>query len=151
MIGTINERSGSESSKSLPSRSQVSANHSPPAKTQLLSHGYTETSADNQGTRRSNPQYAHVLDSRPIRHIQDRIFTDFNRNREQAPSRRRYSLDTLTWPREIVIESPAAYGTIGRILPLPSERLLQERFMNFQLRVRHALTDIEDIAFLIEI
>jgi hypothetical protein len=45
MIGTINERNGSESSKCPPSRSQVSANHSPPAKIQRLSHGYTETRA----------------------------------------------------------------------------------------------------------
>jgi hypothetical protein len=36
-------------------------------------------------------------------------------------------------------------------LPLLSERLLQERFMNFQLRVWHALTDIEGMDFLIEI
>jgi hypothetical protein len=81
----------------------------------------------------------------------DRIFTDVNQNGEQAPSRRQYSLDTLTWAREIVTESPAPYRTIRRILPLPSEHLLQERFMNFQLPVRHALTAIEDIDCLIEI
>jgi hypothetical protein len=51
----------------------------------------------------------------------------------------------------MVPESPAAYRTIRRILPLLSERLLQERFMNCQLHIRHALTDIEDMDFLIEI
>jgi hypothetical protein len=80
-----------------------------------------------------------------------RTCPDSNQNREQAPSRRRYSLDTLTMSREIVTESPALCRTIRRILPLPSESLPQERFMNFQLRVRHALTDIEDMDFLIEI
>jgi hypothetical protein len=81
----------------------------------------------------------------------DRIFTDLNQNRKQAPSRRRYSLDTLARAREIVTESPVAYRTIRRILLLPSKCLLQEWFMNFQLLVRHALTDIEDMDFLIEI
>jgi hypothetical protein len=56
-------------------------------------------------------------------------------------------LDTLTWAREIATESPAAYRTIRRILPLPLQRLLQEELIHFQLRVRHALTDIEDMDF----
>jgi hypothetical protein len=85
--------------------------------------------------------------SDPLETSIDRIFTDLNQNREQAPSRRRHSLDTLRWAREIVTESPATYRTIRRILPLPSERLLQERFMNFQLGARHVLTDIEDMDF----
>jgi hypothetical protein len=48
-------------------------------------------------------------------------------------------------------ESPAAYRTVRKILPLPSERCLQENFMNFQLRVRQALTDIDDLNLLLEI
>jgi hypothetical protein len=47
--------------------------------------------------------------SDPFKPSIDRIFTDLNQNREQAPSRRRYSLDTLTWAGEIVAESSAAY------------------------------------------
>jgi hypothetical protein len=53
--------------------------------------------------------------------------------------------------RKIVAESPTAYRIIRRIFPLPWEHLLQERFINFQLCVRHALTDTEDMEFLIEI
>jgi hypothetical protein len=149
MIGTVNERSGSKSLKYPPSRSQVSANHSPPAETQRSSHDYAETNADNQGTRRPNPRYAHVIDS--FEKSIDRIFTDLIQDREQVPSRRRYSLNTLTWALEIVTESPAADRTMRRIFPLPSERLLQERFMNFQLRIRHTLTDIEEMGFVVEI
>jgi hypothetical protein len=147
MIGMINEKSGSESSKCPPSRSQVSTNHRPPAKPQRLSQGYTETNADNQGTRRSNPRYEHVSTPGPFETSIDRIFIDLDQNRERAPWRRRYSLDILTWAREIATASPAAYRTIRRSLPLPLERLLQEWFMNFQLHFRHALTGIEDMDF----
>jgi hypothetical protein len=87
----------------------------------------------------------------PFKTSIDRTMTDLNQSKEQAPSRRRYSLDTLAWAREIVTESPADSRTIRRILALPSERLLQERFMNCQFRVRHALTDIKDMDFLVEI
>jgi hypothetical protein len=81
----------------------------------------------------------------------DRIFADLQRNKDQPPSARRYSLDTLTWAREILSESPAAYRTIRKMLPLPSECCLREKFMNSQLRIRQALTDIDDINLLIEI
>jgi hypothetical protein len=87
----------------------------------------------------------------PFKTSIDKIFTDLNQNKEQVPSRRRYSLDTLTQAHKIVAESPAAYRIMHRILPLSSERLLQERFMNFQLRVQHALTDIENVDFSVEL
>jgi hypothetical protein len=116
----------------MPALSVSSQRKSQPSGTNLTViarlHG---TNTDNRGTRRLNPRYAHVLDSRPIRNIHRQIFTDSNENSEQAPSRTRYSLDALTQAREIVTESPAVYRTICRSLPPPSERLPQERFMNF--------------------
>jgi hypothetical protein len=76
---------------------------------------------------------------------------DLRRNKDQAPSPRQYALDTLTWAREIVGQLPAVYRTVREILPLPSECCLQQNFMNFQLRVRQALTGINDINLLIDI
>jgi hypothetical protein len=79
------------------------------------------------------------------------MFADLMRNKDQVPSARRYSLDTLTWARETMGQSPAVYLTVREILPLPPERCLQQKFMKFQLRVRQALTDIDDINLLIDI
>jgi hypothetical protein len=79
------------------------------------------------------------------------IFADLMKNKDKTPSARRYSLDTLTWEREIMGESPAASRTVREILLLLSEPCLQRQFVNFQLRVRQALTDIDDINLLIDI
>jgi hypothetical protein len=48
-------------------------------------------------------------------------------------------------------QSRAASRTVREILPLPSERCLQQKFMNFQLRASQVLTDIDDINLLIDI
>jgi hypothetical protein len=45
----------------------------------------------------------------------------------------------------------AAYRIVREILPLPFERYLQQKFLNFQLRARQALTDIDEINLLIDI
>jgi hypothetical protein len=79
------------------------------------------------------------------------IFADLTRNKDQAASARQYPLDTLTWAREIMGQLPATYRTVREILSLPSERCLQQKFMNFRLRVRQALTDIAHINLLISI
>jgi hypothetical protein len=40
------------------------------------------------------------------------IFADLTKNKDQTPSAGRYSLETLTWAREILGQSPATYRTV---------------------------------------
>jgi hypothetical protein len=44
----------------------------------------------------------------PLQSPADRIFSDVAGNRTQHPSGRRYSVETLAWPREIHDKSPRA-------------------------------------------
>jgi hypothetical protein len=76
---------------------------------------------------------------------------DLHGNKDQPRSARRYSLDTLTEAQDFLSESPGASRTIRKMPPLPSERCLHEQFMNSQLRIRQALTDIDVMNLLIEI
>jgi hypothetical protein len=72
----------------------------------------------------------------------DRILADIARNKSLHPNGRPYSLDILIWANEIFTTSPAAYRTVQAILPIPSEELLRERFLDFTLGIRHALTNV---------
>jgi hypothetical protein len=141
-----------ESAACTSSELHIGSNYDPTATAQRPSHG-----CEKKQTQRIQDLEEQIRAIRASSIAQafetstDRIFADLKRNKDQAPSATRYSLDISTWAREIMGELPAAYRTLRKILPLPSERCLQEKFMNFQLCIRQALTDIDNIDLLIEI
>jgi hypothetical protein len=67
--------------------------------------------------------------SDPLDTSADRIWADLLFNREVSPKRRRYSVESLFFSREIH-DISAAYQVISRILPLPSDRLLRAKFLH---------------------
>jgi hypothetical protein len=89
----------------------------------------------------------HTVNATPA----DVIYSDLSRNRGVHPSGRRYSIDTISWAREIADLSPAAYEVVRAILPVPSCTLLRSKFLDFKHRVQRALMDTSFIDDLIEI
>jgi hypothetical protein len=84
---------------------------------------------------------ASLQDSTPI----NIIFGDLCHNYRVDPHGQRYSIDTISWSREIQDLSPVAYEIVCAILPLPSERLLRMEFLNCKLRVQQFLTNLSSI------
>jgi hypothetical protein len=57
----------------------------------------------------------------------DRIIADIRQNSNRPPQGRRYSLETLVWAQRIHDISPHAWGAVRKVLPFPSEQLLQSK------------------------
>jgi hypothetical protein len=81
----------------------------------------------------------------------DRIWTDLLHNRDVPPIRRRHSIESLVWGREILAISSAAYQIISQILPLPSDHLLRSKFLDEKTRVRNAVLDLTQLDELLPI
>jgi hypothetical protein len=47
----------------------------------------------------------------------DRIFNDLLQNRNRSPNGRRYSRDTLIWPRQVYGASSTAWTVVRKMLP----------------------------------
>jgi hypothetical protein len=91
--------------------------------------------------------YTNIQDSTAI----DIIFGDLSHNRNVDPHGRRYSVEMISWAREIQDPSPVAYETVRAILPLPSERLLCMELLNCKLRVQSSLTNLSLIDELLRV
>jgi hypothetical protein len=64
------------------------------------------------------------MQSDPVDTAADRIWADLLHNREVPPTRRRCSIESPVWRREIHDISPAACQVISQILSLPGDCLL---------------------------
>jgi hypothetical protein len=91
--------------------------------------------------------YANLQNSTPI----DIIFGDLCRNRNVDPHGRQYSVETISWAREIQDLSPVAYETVRAILLLPFKRLLRMEFLNCKLNVQQSLTNLSLIDELLRV
>jgi hypothetical protein len=90
---------------------------------------------------------ANLQDFIPI----DIIFGDVCHNSNVDPDGRRWSVEAISWAREIQDLSPVAYETVRAILPLPSEKLLHMEFLNCKLRVQQSLKNLSLIDDLLRV
>jgi hypothetical protein len=72
----------------------------------------------------------------------DILFGDLYHNRNVNPHGLRYSLETLSWAREIHSLSPIAYAAIRSVLPFPSKTLLRMAFFDCKHRVQQSLANL---------
>jgi hypothetical protein len=64
----------------------------------------------------------------PFQSPAERIYLGIVKNHGCHPNRHQDSIDALIWAEGIHVASPAALDTVLRVLPLPSESLLNSQF-----------------------
>jgi hypothetical protein len=85
------------------------------------------------------------LDDDTFHSPRDRIFLDIVQNRGRKMSGRRSSPIALQWSSVIFQQSPTAWEIVRDGLPLPSDRLLESRFVKLETILSEALVDMDQV------
>jgi hypothetical protein len=71
----------------------------------------------------------------------DRVFFDIVKNYGRPPNARRYCIETLAWAEEIHASSPQTHEIVRKVLPLPTDRLLNSKFTKDRRIISDVLQD----------
>jgi hypothetical protein len=81
----------------------------------------------------------------------ERVMLDIIKNYGRPPNGRRYCIDTLAWTEEIHASSAHTLEIVRKVIPLPTERLLNSKFTQDRRLVSDALQNSDRIGELITI
>jgi hypothetical protein len=81
----------------------------------------------------------------------ERIYLDILKNHGRDPHGRRYCVETLAWAEEIHMISPQALEVVGKVIPVPSESLINSKFTKTRQVISDALQDSDRLGELINL